>query len=139
MDRRIRVITEKTGTQYTLLFPVKPSKIKGLQGCTPVYFPNWWGGLPMPVFTFLEEYDFAGKTIIPFASHEGSGPSEIADTCPDATVLDGIAVRGSSVSGSQPDIEKWIDGLSLDIQKQNSTQRMSKKVYNNYGGMTWIR
>lgn len=74
----------------------------------------------MPVFTFLEEYDFAEKTIIPFASHEGSGlgsgTSEIADTCPDATVLDGIAVRGSSVGESQSDIEKWIDGLSLDIQ-----------------------
>ncbi|WP_455617363.1 flavodoxin [Eisenbergiella sp.] len=84
-------------------------------------YPNWWGGLPMPVYTFLEEYNFTGKTIIPFASHEGSGlgngPSEIADTCPDATVLDGIAVRGSAVSGSQSDIEKWIDGLSLDVQK----------------------
>ena len=65
-------------------------------------YPNWWGGLPMPVFTFLEEYDFTGKTIIPFASHEGSGlgsgPSEIADACPDATVLDGIEVRGSDAS-----------------------------------------
>ena len=75
----------------------------------------------MPVFTFLEEYDFAGKTIIPFASHGGrglgSGPSEIADTCPDAIILDGVAVSASSVSGSQSDIEKWIDGLSLDIQK----------------------
>ena len=81
-------------------------------------YPNWWGGLPMPVYTFLEEYDFAGKTIIPFASHEGSGlgsgPSEIESLCPDATILDGFAVRGSSVSSSKEDIENWIAGLNLE-------------------------
>lgn len=78
-------------------------------------YPNWWGGLPMPVYTFLEEYDFSGKTIIPFASHEGSGlgngPSEIAEICPDAQVLDGFAVRGSEVSSSQDDIASWIADL----------------------------
>lgn len=36
-------------------------------------YPNWWGTLPMPVFTFLERYDFSGKTILPFCTHEGSG------------------------------------------------------------------
>lgn len=81
-------------------------------------YPNWWGGLPMPVYTFLEEYDFTGKTIIPFASHEGSGlgsgPSEIESLCPDATVLDGFAVRGSAVSDGKTDIESWIDGLNLE-------------------------
>lgn len=78
-------------------------------------FPNWWGGLPMPVYTFLEEYDFAGKTIIPFASHGGSGlgsgPSEIAEICPDATILEGLAVGASSVADSKSEIESWITGL----------------------------
>lgn len=81
-------------------------------------YPNWWGGLPMALYSFLEEYDFSGKTIIPFASHEGSGlgsgPSEIERLCPDATVLDGLAVRGSTVSDSKSDIESWIDGLNLE-------------------------
>lgn len=81
-------------------------------------YPIWWGGLPMPVYTFLEEYDFRGKTIIPFASHEGSGlgngPSEIAKICPDAQVLDGFAVRGSEVRSSKDAIKKWIDGLNLE-------------------------
>lgn len=81
-------------------------------------YPNWWGGLPMPVYTFLEEYDFAGKTIIPFASHEGSGlgngPSEIAEICPDAQILDGFTARGMEVRSSKDDIEKWIDGLNLE-------------------------
>lgn len=80
-------------------------------------FPNWWGGLPMPVYTFLEEYDFSGKTIVPFASHEGSGlgsgPSEIAEICPNAEVMDGFAVRGSEVRSSKEDIEKWIDELQV--------------------------
>ena len=41
-------------------------------------YPNWWGDMPQPLYTFLEEYDFSGKTIIPFNSHGGSGFS--ADT-----------------------------------------------------------
>ena len=81
-------------------------------------YPNWWGGLPMPVYTFLEEYDFSGKIIIPFASHEGSGlgngPSEIAEICPDAQIMDGFAARGTEVSSSKADIETWITSLELE-------------------------
>lgn len=81
-------------------------------------YSDWWGGLPMPVCTFLEEYDFAGKTIIPFASHEGSGlgsgPSEIAQICSDVNVLEGLAVRGSDVNSCEEDIENWIDSLDLE-------------------------
>lgn len=84
-------------------------------------YPNWWGGLPMPVYTFLEEYDFSGKIIIPFASHEGSGlgngPSEIAEICPDAQIMDGFAARGTEVSSSKADIETWI--TSLDLEQLN--------------------
>lgn len=36
-------------------------------------YPNWWGTMPMPVWTFLEKYDFSGKTILPVCTHEGSG------------------------------------------------------------------
>lgn len=68
-------------------------------------YPIWWGSSPMAVFTFLEEYDFPGKTIIPFCTHEGSGlgstPRAIASTCHDATVLDGIAISSESVNSSQ--------------------------------------
>ena len=82
-------------------------------------YPNWWGTLPMAVATFLEEYDFTGKTIIPFASHEGSGlgggPRDIAALCPGATVLDGLAVRGGSVSGAQAEVESWVSGLNPEL------------------------
>lgn len=53
-------------------------------------YPNWWGDMPMPLYTFLEEYDLSGKTIIPFSSHGGSGfsrtESTIAQMQPNASV-----------------------------------------------------
>ncbi len=68
-------------------------------------YPNWWGDMPMAVYTFLESYDFSGKTIVPFCTHEGSGlsstESSIAEVCADAEVLDGLAVRGSVAQNSQ--------------------------------------
>ena len=63
-------------------------------------YPIWWGDMPMIVYGFLESYDFSGKTIVPFCTHGGSGlsntPRHIADTCPDATVADGLAIRGKT-------------------------------------------
>lgn len=80
-------------------------------------YPNWWGTLPMPLYTFLEEYDFAGKTILPLCTHEGSrmGSSEgaIAEICPDATLLDGLAVRGADASSAQVDVEAWINNSGI--------------------------
>ncbi len=77
-------------------------------------FPNYWGTLPMAVFTFLEHYDFSSKTIIPFCTHEGSGMgssiSDIKQLCPTANVKSGLAVHGGSVQQSKKDIEKWIQG-----------------------------
>lgn len=82
-------------------------------------YPNWWGTLPQAVMTFLEEYDFSGKTIIPFCSHGGSrlgsGPRDIEALCPDANLLDGLAVSGSAVSDAQGDVQEWLDGLDLNI------------------------
>lgn len=75
-------------------------------------YPNWWGTIPMAVFTFLESYDFTGKTIMPYCTHEGSamGVSErdIKKLCPNSTVLSGLAIRGSSVSGSDKTLSTWI-------------------------------
>ena len=82
-------------------------------------YPIWWGDLPMAVYTFLENYDFSGKTIIPFCTHEGSGLSgtarNIENACPGATVLDGLAIRGAVAQNEQEkaksDVVKWLDGL----------------------------
>ena len=80
-------------------------------------YPNWWGDLPMAVFTFLEEYDFSGKTILPLCTHEGSGlsrtESTIADLFPEATVLDGLSVRGGKAASAQADVENWITSSGI--------------------------
>ena len=73
----------------------------------------------MAVYTFLESYDFSGKTVIPFCTHEGSGLSDtkssIENTCLGPTVLDGLAVRGSVAQNEQEeakeDVIEWLDKL----------------------------
>lgn len=80
-------------------------------------YPNWWGNLPQALYTFLEEYDFSGKTILPLCTHEGSrmGSTErtIASLCPDATLMDGLAVRGGSAAGAQSEVETWINNSGI--------------------------
>lgn len=75
-------------------------------------YPIWWSDMPMPVYTFLESYDFSGKTIIPFCTHAGSGLSETADsiqkTCPGATVRDGFAISGTTAQNDRESAEKQI-------------------------------
>ena len=72
----------------------------------------YWGTMPMAVFTFLEHFDFSGKTIKPFCTHEGSGlgssVEDIRRTCPGAEVKEGLAVRGGNAAQSRADFEKWI-------------------------------
>ena len=74
-------------------------------------YPNYWGTMPMAVFTFLEHFDFSGKTIKPFCTHESSGLgrsiSDIKRLCPNATVKEGLAVHGGSVSRSENEIINW--------------------------------
>lgn len=81
-------------------------------------YPNWWGTMPQAMFTFLEEYDFSGKTTIPFCTHGGSalGRSEgdIASLVPDATLLERLAVRGTDVDNAQADVEEWISSLTTE-------------------------
>lgn len=75
-------------------------------------YPNWWGTMPMAVFTFLESHDFAGKTILPLCTHEGSGmghsEADIKAVCPDARVERGLAITGCKVSKAGKNIEKWL-------------------------------
>lgn len=80
-------------------------------------YPNWWGTLPQPLFTFLEEYDFSGKTILPLCTHGGSrmGSSEndITSLCPNATLLEGLAVSGSGATSAGSEVENWINNSGI--------------------------
>jgi flavodoxin len=75
-------------------------------------YPNWWGTMPMAVCTFLEKYDFSGKIILPFCTHEGSGmghsENDIKKLCPNATVRKGLSIRGGDVQKAKDDISAWL-------------------------------
>ena len=84
-------------------------------------YPIWWGEIPNIVYTFMENHDFAGKTVIPFNTHEGSGQShsqrDIENALPDATVLKGLAVRGATAQNDADATAKavsgWLSGLGM--------------------------
>lgn len=75
-------------------------------------YPMWWYTCPMAIFSFLEEYDFSGKVILPFCTHEGSALSssieDIKKIVPTAIVKEGLAIRGSKVSESDQLINAWL-------------------------------
>ncbi len=85
-------------------------------------YPNWWGDMPMPVYTFLESYDFSGKTVIPFCTHAGSGLSGTVQTLrnklSEATVLDGLAIPGTTAQNDQITAKQavldWLSGLEIN-------------------------
>lgn len=80
-------------------------------------YPNWWNTMPMAVFTFLEQYDFSGKSIVPFCTHEGSAmgrsESDIRSLCPQAHVLKGLAIRGSQVRNAEAEIQAWLRSVGV--------------------------
>lgn len=84
-------------------------------------YPNWWGDMPMPVYTFLESYDFSGKAVIPFCTHAGSGLSGTVNTLKNklngATVLDGFAIAGTTAQNDQGSanaaVLKWLEELNI--------------------------
>ena len=84
-------------------------------------FPIWWGNIPNIVYTFMEAYDFSGKTVIPFNTHEGSGQAhsqrDIEGLLTSATVLKGLALRGSKAQndaeGTGADVSDWLKSIGL--------------------------
>ena len=82
-------------------------------------YPNWWASIPMPVASFLEEYDFSGKTIVPFCSHGGGrfGQSLTAITklVPDALLGEGLAVSYSGGSSLSSDVTAWLEENNLPL------------------------
>jgi flavodoxin len=82
-----------------------------------VGFPNWWYGMPMVMYSFFDEYDFSGKTVIPFCTSGGSAFSdaieEIQNLEPGATVLDGLHIGASSVTDAESSVNEWVAELGL--------------------------
>jgi flavodoxin len=82
-----------------------------------VGYPNWWGTMPQALFTFLEAYDFSGKTIVPFCTHGGGiwgrSLNDLKKLRPDATVLEGLAISGNLVRRSKDDVVKWLQKIGI--------------------------
>ena len=78
-----------------------------------VGFPIWWYVEPRIVDTFLERYDFSGKTVIPFVTHGGGGMArcgdEVRKLCPKSTVLKGGAFAGEGIRTARPALVKWVN------------------------------
>ena len=84
-----------------------------------VGYPIWWYTLPMPIYTFFDNYDFSGKIIVPFNTHEGSGDGGTYSTIKgwekDANVLDGLAIRGGDMEKDQTTrVQNWLKGLGFN-------------------------
>ena len=75
-------------------------------------YPNYWGTIPMAVATFLERFDFTGKTILPLCTNEGSGMGgserTIRQCAPGANVKKGLPVNGSSAASSGESVKRWL-------------------------------
>lgn len=99
--------------------PKLATHIKNLKDYDIVFvgFPNWWYDMPMPLYSFFDEYDFSGKTIIPFCTHGGSRFSDAIKTIrelePKASVLDGYAIPRDRVSDSKPNVLNWLKKIGM--------------------------
>ncbi len=107
---------KELGADY---WPRLKTKVENLDSYDLVFvgYPNWWGTIPRPVATFLSEYDLSGKTIAPFCTHGGGGlgrsVTDIGTLCPQATVLDGLAVRDGSVKNAQTQVADWLRSIGM--------------------------
>ena len=99
--------------------PAYQGKVKEMEQYDTVIlgYPNWWGTMPQIVMTFLDDYDFTGKTILPLCTNEGSGmgssENDIKRLAPTANVEKGLAIQGGRVARSGKELEKWLGKSAL--------------------------
>ena len=94
--------------------PELTSHIENLDQYDTIFvgYPNWWGTMPMALFTLLEGIDLSGTRILPFCTNEGSGMGrsefDLRKLCPDATVEQGLSIHGAEAAASKPKVERWL-------------------------------
>lgn len=97
--------------------PELRNELDGIDGYDTIIlgYPNWWGTMPMVVYTFLESFDFSGKTIIPFCTNEGSGMGSserfIKREAPTATVLGGVSIHGAEAAHADAQVRTIISKI----------------------------
>jgi flavodoxin len=99
--------------------PAIAEQIENFSQYTTVFigYPIWWSDMPMILYTFFEEYDFSGKTIVPFSTHGGSRfsgtPRTIQRLEPEAKMLDGLTISRNRIQNAEQQILDWMNGLDL--------------------------
>lgn len=99
--------------------PQLATHIKNLKEYDVIFvgFPNWWYDMPKPLYTFFDEYDFSGKTVVPFCTHGGSRFSSAIKTIREmeknATVLNGYTINRDRVAESKEGILKWLEKIGM--------------------------
>ena len=99
--------------------PELKTKIDNIEEYDTIFlgYPNWWADMPMPLYTFLDEYDLSGKRVAPFITHGGSGlsgtPNKIKQEEPNATVTEGLAISGSAASSSKNTVQNWLSKIGF--------------------------
>ena len=97
--------------------PAIKDKIDNIADYDTVYvgFPNWWGDMPMILYTFFDDYDLSGKTISLFCTSGGSGLSdtvnEVKELEPEATVTEGLHIGSSAASSPDDAVAKWLEKI----------------------------
>jgi flavodoxin len=126
----IRTVQQYPGTHKELVdyakkeneSKVRPkliTKIKDLDKYDVIFigFPNWWYDMPMPLYSFFDEYDFSGKTIVPFCTHGGSRFSQAIKTITElekgAKILDGYSVSRNNLAVAKDEVVKWIQKIGV--------------------------
>lgn len=113
------VVDQAQAEQDEQVRPEISGTIENMDQYDTVYvgYPNWWGDMPMILYTFFDTYDLSGKTILPFCTSGGSGlsntVSEIASLEPEATVLDGLHIGDSSLDNIPEDVETWLSDSGM--------------------------
>lgn len=100
--------------------PKIKDKIESFESYENIFigYPNWWGDMPMILYSFFDEYDFSGKTIIPFNTHGGSGFSGTISTIkelePNADVKDGKSISRNDIEDAEREIIDWVKSLGIE-------------------------
>lgn len=99
--------------------PAISGSIENIEEYDVIYvgFPNWWGDMPMILYTFFDTYDLSGKTVALFCTSGGSGLSgtvnEVKSLEPNATVIEGLHIGSSSSSNPDRAVRKWLDNNGI--------------------------
>lgn len=111
------VLTQAQNEQSENARPAIANTMDNIDEYDVIYvgYPNWWGDMPMILYTFFDTYDLSNKTIAPFCTSGGSGLSntvnEIRDLEPQATVIEGLHVSSSMADNSQELVSEWLQEM----------------------------